>query len=94
MPNSDVFTGLQYMHTMLYQRMNDAYLGRWPSGQISHAILNHAKNVSDDIAVVQYAERPHMTGSFQVMCLSTIVYTQMAYQKETPMRVWRHNLHS
>ena len=61
---SDVCTGLQYMHTMLYQRTTDAC---W----ISHATLNYSRNVSDSRAVVPYAERPYITCSFQAMHVST-----------------------
>ena len=59
--------------------------------QISSATLNHTKNVSNNVSVIQYAERPHITWSFQVMCLSALYTQKIASRKETVMRVWRHN---
>ena len=73
--------------------MTDACLGPQLSGWISSATLNHTKNVCDNIVVIRFAERPHMPSNFQVVCVhvSTTVYAQMAYRKETVMPVWRHN---
>ena len=66
-PNSEVHMGLQYMHTMLYQTKTNVCLGPQLSNQISQVTLNDTRNVSNSTAVVQYAERPYMTCSFQVM---------------------------
>ena len=72
-PNRDLNTGLQYMVTMLDQRTTDVCFEPNLFSWISSVTLNHARNVSDNIAVVQCVERPHMTRSFQVMCLSTLL---------------------
>ena len=68
-PNSDACTGLQYTHTILYQRTTNACLSGAPqfSSWSSLATLNHTRNVLDSRAVVQYAEHPYIICSFQVM---------------------------
>ena len=70
-PNSNVFTGLQYMHTNLYQRMTDVCLGQQGCSWISLATLNHTRNAFDSIALVWYAEHPYINCSFQVMRVRT-----------------------
>ena len=55
----------------LCQRTTDACLGPHLSSRISHATLNHTRNVSNRGAVVQYAECSYTTCRFQVMHGST-----------------------
>ena len=63
--------GLQYMHTMLYQRTTDAYRVLQLSSWISHATLTHTRNVSGSRAVVSICRMPIQDCSFQVLCVST-----------------------
>ena len=75
--------------TMLYQETTNMCLGPLFSSWISHATLNHTRNVSNSRAVVRYAECPRTSCSSKVVCK----YAQIrAYWKGTAMRVWRNNL--
>ena len=74
-----------YAHNVacLDQTTTNTCLGPQLFSQISSAILNHTKNVSDNIAVVRYALK------FSSYVSKYTVYAKMAYRKETAMRVWR-----
>ena len=69
--NGDLCMGLQYMHTTLYQRMTDACLEPKLPSWISLTTLNYTRYVPESRTVIWTAERPYITCSFQVMCVST-----------------------
>ena len=48
-PNSDVYTDLEYMHAHNVVSQNDRCLSRAVSSRIHSSTLKHTKNVSDNI---------------------------------------------
>ena len=50
--------------------------------------IKHTRNISDSREVIQYAERPYMTCSFQVIHVS--MHKTLNWKK-TAMCVWSHN---
>ena len=49
---------------------------------------NQEKDISDSRVVIEYIERPYITGTFRVMHVSI---QKMSYQKKTAMHVWSDN---